>query len=125
MIKLTMSEILNAAPVLTKLTNQTFSGSATFKIARLLKALDKEITIFEETRTKMVQAYGEKDEKGVLIEKDGQIHVVPDKIETFNNEINALLKSEVEINGEKLSIDYFENIELTPVEASLIEVVVE
>lgn len=125
MIKLTISEILNAAPVLTKLTNQTFSGAATFKIARLLKALDKEITIFEETRTKMVQDYGEKDEKGVLIEKDGNIHVMPDKIETFNNEINALLKSEVEINSEKLSIDYFENIELTPMEASLIEVVVE
>lgn len=125
MIKLTMGEILNAAPVLTKLTNQTFSGAATFKIARLLKALDKEITIFEETRTKMVQDYGEKDEKGMLIEKDGQIHVMSDKIETFNSEINALLKSEIEINSEKLSIDYFENIELTPVEASLIEVVVE
>ena len=125
MIKLTISEILNAAPVLTKLTNQTFSGAATFKIARLLKALDKEITIFEETRTKMVQDYCEKDENGALIEKDGNIHVMPDKIETFNNEINALLKSEVEINSEKLSIDYFENIELTPMEASLIEVVVE
>ena len=91
----------------------------------MLKALDKEITIFEETRTKMIQTYGEKDENDILIEKDGQIHVMPDKIETFNNEINALLKSEVEINSEKLSIDYFENIELTPMEASLIEAVVE
>lgn len=125
MITMTMSQILNAAPVLTKLAGQTFSGAATFKIARLLKALDKEITIFEETRTKMIQTYGEKDENDILIEKDGQIHVMPDKIETFNNEINALLKSEVEINSEKLSIDYFENIELTPMEASLIEAVVE
>ena len=125
MIKLTMGEILNAAPVLTKLTNQTFSGAATFKIARLLRALDKEINTFEETRTKMIQIYGEKDENGMLIEKEGQIRVMADKIETFNNEINALLKSEIEINGEKLSIEYFDNIELTPVEANLIEVVVE
>lgn len=125
MIKLTMSEILNAAPVLTKLTNQTFSGAATFKIARLLRALDKEITTFEETRTKMIQTYGEKDENGMLIEKEGQIHVMADKIETFNSEISALLKSEVEINGEKLSIEYFDNIELTPIEASLIEAIVE
>ena len=125
MITMTLSQILNAAPVLTKLTSQTFSGAATFKIARLLKALDKEITTFEETRTKMIQIYGEKDENGMLIEKDGQIHVMVDKIEIFNKEIESLLKSEIEINSEKLSIDYFDNIEMTPLEANLIEMIVE
>ena len=125
MIKLTMGEILNAAPVLTKLTNQNFSGAATFKIARLLRALDKEITTFEETRTKMIQTYGEKDENGELLKKEGQIHVMADKIETFNQEMNSLLKSEVEINSEKLSIEYFDNIEMTPLEANLIEMIVE
>ena len=112
MITMTMSQILNAAPVLTKLTNQNFSGAATFKIARLLRSLDKEINTFEETRVKMIQTYGEKDENGMLIEKDGNIHVMADKIEIFNKEMEALLKSEIEINGEKLSIEYFDNINL-------------
>lgn len=125
MIKLTMKEVVNAAPVLAKLTNQSFSGIATFKIARLLKAFDEEVSLFEETRAKLIQKYCKKDENGNLIQENNQLQVEPDKIEAFNEELNALLSTVVELKGEKLQIDYFENIALTPIEASVIEMFIE
>lgn len=126
MIKMTLNELMNATPALKELSGKSFTGATTFKIARLIREVDKEIKTFEEERMKIVNKYGEKDENGELAsQEDGTVKIIEDKINECNQELVDLLNAEVEINAEKLKEEVFEKIELTPVLAIAIEGLVE
>ena len=70
MIILTLKEIFNAVPFLREISNKEFPSSTAFKIARLIRELDKEIELFEIERTKIIYKNCEKDNNGnpVLLE---------------------------------------------------------
>lgn len=126
MIKMTLNELMNAAPALKELSEKNFMGATTFKIARLIREVDKEIKTFEEERMKIVNKYGEKDENGELAsQEDGTVKIIEDKINECNQELVDLLNAEVEINAEKLKEEVFEKIELTPALVIAIEGLVE
>lgn len=126
MITLTLNDIFNAVPALREISSKEFPGSTTFKIARLIRELDKEIQLFEEERNKIANKYGEKDENGVLITKDnGMIKISDDKIQECNEELQALFSTQVEINANKLSVDIFDTIEMTPTQAMNLEPIVD
>lgn len=126
MIKMTLNELMNAAPALRELSEKSFTGATTFKIARLIREVDKEIKTFEEERMKIVNKYGEKDENGELAtQEDGTVKIIEDKINECNQELVDLLNAEVEINAEKLKEEVFEKIELTPALVIAIEGLVE
>lgn len=126
MITMTLNDIFNAVPVLREISSKEFPGSVTFKIARLIRELDKEIQLFDEERGKIANKYGEKDENEMLIVQDnGMIKIPDDKIQECNEELQALFNTQVEINANKLSADIFDNIEMTPTQAMNLEVIVD
>ena len=122
MIKTTINEILNVTPVLRELAVKPFKGVMTFKIARLIRELDKETALFEESRAKLAEKYGVKNENGVLdISEEGTIKLQEDKINECNEELTSLLLTEVEINAEVLPVSAFDNIEISPIQAIALE----
>ena len=125
MIILTLKEILNAVPFLREISNKEFPSSTAFKIARLIRELDKELELFEIERTKIIYKNCEKDNNGnpVLLE-GGNIKLLEHKIEEVTTELNILLKNQVEINAEKIPILAFNSIELTPEQAINLEAIV-
>lgn len=125
MIILTLKEIFNAVPFLREISNKEFPSSTAFKIARLIRELDKEIELFEIERTKIIYKNCEKDHNGnpVLLES-GNIKLLEDKIEEATTELNTLFKNQVEINAEKIPILAFNSIELTPEQAINLEAIV-
>ena len=125
MIILTLKEILNAVPFLREISNKEFPSSTAFKIARLIRELDKELELFEIERTKIIYKNCEKDNNGnpVLLE-GGNIKLLEHKIEEVTTELNILLKNQVEINAEKSPILAFNSIELTPEQAINLEAIV-
>lgn len=126
MITMTLNDIFNAVPALREISTKEFPGSVTFKIARLIRELDKEIQLFEEERSKIANKYGEKDKNGMLITQDnGMIKIPDDKIQECNEELQALFSTQVEINANKLSADIFDNIEMTPTQAMNLEAIVD
>lgn len=126
MITLTLNDIFNAVPALREISSKEFPGSTTFKIARLIRELDKEIQLFEEERMKIANKYGEKDEEGNLIpQENGIIKISEDKIQECNKELQALFETQVEINANKLSADIFDTIEMTPTQAMNLEPIVD
>ena len=126
MITMTLNDIFNAVPTLREISSKEFPGSVTFKIARLIRELDKEIQLFDEERSKIANKYGEKDENGVLIVQDnGMIKIPDDKIQECNEELQALFNTQVEINANKLSADIFDNIEMTPTQAMNLETIID
>lgn len=126
MITMTLNDIFNAVPALREISTKEFPGSVTFKIARLIRELDKEIQLFEEERSKIANKYGEKDENGnLVIQEGGNIKILDNKIQDCNEELQALFNTQVEINANKLPIDIFDSIEMTPTQAMNLEAIVD
>lgn len=126
MIKITMNELLNVIPVLRELSTKSFKGATTFKIARLIRELDKETILFEESRHKLAEKYGARKEDGSLdVMEDGTIKIQEDKIQECNEEMTILLTTEIEINAEKISVEAFNDIEISPSQAIIIDALID
>lgn len=126
MIKITMNELLNVVPVLRELSTKSFKGATTFKIARLMRELDKETTLFDEARQKLAEKYGVHGEDGSLeVLDDGTIKLQEDKIQECNEEMLTLLTTEIEINADKIAVEAFNDIEISPTQAIAIDGLIE
>lgn len=126
MITITVDELLTITPVLRELSTKTFKGITTFKIARLIRELDKEITLFEESRQKLAEKYGARKEDGSLeVMEDGTVKLQEDKIQECNEELINLLATEIEINADKITIEAFDDIEISPSQAIAIDALVD
>ena len=96
MIKVKISDLLNSTEALQKLSKTDLKAKLAWQVSRLLKSADKEIQEFNETRMKLIQKYGEKDENNELVtDENGNCKITPDSIESFSNELNDLVISEV------------------------------
>ena len=126
MITVTLNDIFNAIPTLREISIKEFPGSVTFRIARLIRELDKEIQLFENEREKIAQKYGEKDENGFLVVLENNTVKVPDeKIQECNEELQALFKTQIEINANKIPVEVFDTIEMTPTQAINLEPIID
>lgn len=122
MISITITELLNSSDVLQKLSKMELKAKLAWTVGRLLKAVDKELNGFNETRTKLIMKYGEKDETGNLkTDENGNCQIVKESLQAFTDELNELLASSVEINANKLQMDAIENIDFTPAEMTQLE----
>jgi hypothetical protein len=121
-----MNELLNVIPVLRELSTKSFKGATTFKIARLVRELDKETALFEESRQKLAEKYGARKEDGSLdIMEDGTVKLQEDKIQECNEEILNLLTTEIEINADKIAVEAFEDIEISPSQVIAMDALIE
>ena len=128
MIKMRLKDMLDTVGTLRGIASKELRGRAAYNIAKIMKQVDNEFTLFNEARQKVVDKYGEKDENGNLkINADTNEYIFADKnLEAVTKEINEILDSEVELNANKLTIDDLEDLKLTPTEmASIIELIEE
>ena len=122
MIKLTINDLLNVIPILRELANKPFKGAITFKIARLIRELNKEATLFEESRRTLIEKYGVRKEDGSFeVLEDGTIKLREDQIQECSEEMNTLLNTEIEINADKIPAETFDNIEISPSQIIILE----
>lgn len=123
MITVKLNDVINATDTFSKIIQQPFKGSLAFKIARLVRELEKEMQTFNTERQKLLTRYCVKDENNELITaENGTVQIIPDKVDAFNEEFDSLLNTELEINADKLPINAIDDFELTPQEMLNIEV---
>ena len=126
MITMTVNDLLNVIPVLRELLNKPFKGATAFKLARLMRELDKETTLFEESRQKLAEKYGERDENGGLVfGENGNIQLQADKLEECNAEMLGLLNTAIEVNADKIPMEAFDDIDLAPAQVMAIDTLVD
>lgn len=122
MMTIKINDLLNSIDILQKLSKMELKAKLAWQVARLLKAAEKEIQEFNETRMNVITKYGEKDENDQLItDDDNNCKIQKEHVTDFTNEINELVKSEVEINANKIKIDALEDLEFTPSEMTQLE----
>ena len=122
MIKVTVEQILKINPVLSKLVTKSYAGRIAFAIARLTREVAREVEVFDNTRTELVKKYADKDESGeVIVNENGNVHITDESLARCNKELNEVLVTEIELNANKMPIDWFEEVELTVEEALALE----
>lgn len=114
MIKVTLNDIITNNNLFREIHSKPMPARTAFKVARLIRELDKENEMFDKQRIDIVTRYAKRDENGDMIEENNQVLIDDDKMQQFQDEFNALLDTEVEVNAEKLDIEDLGDIELTP-----------
>lgn len=123
-----IKDILDSMEALNKLNNaHGMSSVVAFCIGKNIKAIEGEVKVFDDVRTKLLEEFANKDENGKpIIDKDTNQYDVPsDKLEALEKEIKKLQNEEVKVDIKKLSLDDVEKADLSPREIMSIEYMLE
>lgn len=118
MITTTIGKILTAVSVLKEISNYGFHAKTAFKFARIIQASEKELKNFEEARNAIFRKYGATDNNGNLIVKDGNVVIKKEFVNNYNQEVNELLVTEIELVANPIKIDELEELTFTPTQLS-------
>lgn len=122
MMKVTLKDIVESQEVMRTLSNKSLRGRVAFKVARLLKKLEAELTTFNDTRVKLIESYAKKDAEGNYITNDkNEYQFDQDNANKFVEEINKLLLEELEIDANPILIEEIEDLDFTPAEMAVLE----
>ena len=127
MINITVNEMINIYGTLNELMSKNFSGKNAFNIARLARELNKELETFDQARKQVVDRYTLRDSAGnPVVDEQGNIKVIPDKVEECNQDFSTLLNSQLEINAPKLDESILTEIgDITPAQAMALEPIID
>ena len=115
MINTYLRNIVESADIMRELSTKTLKGRAAFRVARLLRELEKEFTLFNEKRVELIREYAQKDENGeIKSDENGNVTLDQARLNEFYEKLDELLSAEVEINAEKIDIDDFGDVDFTP-----------
>lgn len=114
-------KLVNSIVVLSKLTQMELPIKLSYALSKNITKIDRELTVYNKERGKLIEKYGEKDEEGNLKTKeDGTINILD--IDSFNKDLKEILEIETEvdihlIDLEKVNVD----INITPGEIMLVD----
>lgn len=115
MINTHLRNIVESADIMRELSNKSLKGRAAFRVARLLRELEKEFTLFNEKRMDLIKEYAQKDENGEMkSDENGNVTLDQDRLNEFYQSLDELLNADVEINAEKIDSEDLGDIEITP-----------
>lgn len=99
-MKVQLQQILDAMPSVVQFAQKELPAKAAYRVAKLVKKLQSEARDLQEQRTKLIEKYGEKVKRPGPGGKEQEFtEVTPENIETFTDEMKALLAEEVELEG--------------------------
>ena len=105
--------ILEIYESLTALADKDLNLSTACDIAKNLQALTIPKQIIEQKRDKLVLEYGEKDEKGQIIQnKNGGIKIINEA--EFQKKFNELIESDIEVDLIKIKKSALGDIKISP-----------
>lgn len=117
---------MESQEVMRSLSGKPLRGRAAFKVARLLKKLEVELTTFNETRVKLIENYAKKDDNGeFVLNEQNEYQFDAGNAQEFVNEINKLLSEEIQIEVNPILLEEIEEIDFTPAEMAALEPFIE
>lgn len=120
-MKLSNEKLVNSIGVLSKLTNMELPIKLSYAISKNITKIDRELTVYNKEREKLINKYGEKDEEGNLKTKeDGTINILD--IDSFNNDLKEILDIETEVDIHLIDLEKVNaDINITPGEIMLVD----
>ena len=95
-----------------------FPITTSYKIAKIKKYIEEELSFYEQELQKIITEYGEKDENGQYIYSDnnGSIKIIPSRLQECMHKVNSLEQLQVQEPSIKLTLEDLSNVNLTPQE---------
>ena len=115
-MKTSIKQILNARETLSRLSGRTLPVKQSYRLAKLVKAVNDELSIYEGERIKLCEKYG-------TLNKEKRIYEFEDEAyKSFETDINVLQSQEVELDIKLIDIS---DLELSAQEIISIEPFIE
>lgn len=122
MINTKLRNIVECADIMRELSTKSLKGRVAFRVARLLRELEKEFTLFNEKRMDLIKEYAQKDENGEMkSDENGNVTLDQDRLSEFYQSLDDLLNADVEINAEKIDAEDLGDVEFTPTQIISLE----
>lgn len=123
-MKITNKQIVESRGAIQKVLNQDLSVRSQFKLNKNVSELNKVISIYEDSRQKIIEKYCDKNEEGKPLIENG-CYVFKEKNEEFNKDFNDLNDIENEVEIETMTLDELEDIKLNNAEFNAIKFLIE
>lgn len=120
---ISMDSMLGARAIFDSLSKEKFHIKLSFKIKKILQAMKPDYEIFTEEFQRLLQEYGEKDEKGnQVISSDGGFKIKLEYLNTCQKELLDLNTQEISLDISKYlltveDLEYFDKISVDDLEA--------
>lgn len=127
-MKLTNKKILNDIHMLNNLSNLELPVKVSYKIAKNIMNIEKELKVYNTQRQKLIDKYCLKDENNQNVIDENNNFTIDDKyLDKWNKKINELLDIEVDIEILTFKIDelMYDNYKMTPSQLMLIDYMIE
>lgn len=122
MIEITIGELINSQSTFRELATMPIRLKTSFAIARIIREVEAEMNIFEQSRQVLLDKYSIKDENGQpKTTDDGNIMIQTDLIDNYNKDVQELLAEKITLNANPIRLEELENLELTPSQVYMIE----
>ena len=117
-MEITMKDIVNLAVPFNKLLGAQLPVKTAYKVAKIKKKIDEEITVYENFYREALQRYGAKDENGqIKISEDGTQYLLEEgKEEEFKSRILEIQSIVINLDEPKISIQEMESLDFAPME---------
>lgn len=103
-MKIKNEVLVNSIGVLSKMNNEELTVKTSYKLAKNIKAIEKELIVFNEEKQKFINKYSEKDEEGKnKVNEDGTVNIID--TDNWSKDYNELLDLENNISIELINID--------------------
>ena len=119
--KLKLGELPQIYNALAELAKEKMPTTASYKIAKLLKTIEREFAIFEEQRMKLLDKYADKDETGKFIITDNKYQFTKNGRERFDAEFEELSNLEIEVDFTPIAVNEFENAQISPIVLAVLD----
>tara|TARA_Y100000361_G_scaffold17424_1_gene13598 strand:- start:10216 stop:10572 length:357 start_codon:yes stop_codon:yes gene_type:complete len=103
-IKTKLANLVNSVEPLSKLMQKPMPSATAFRCAKLLKAVEAELQIYDEQRKKLIEKYGE----------DDKVDPESKNWDKFVEEMNGLLAEDVSLSATKVKEENLSKIEISP-----------
>lgn len=103
-MKTTIKSILNATDTLSRLAERTLPVRQSYRLAKLVKAVNAEMSVYHDERIKICKRYG------TLNEAERRYEFPDENREAAENDLQELISQEVELDVKPIDIS---NLELS------------
>lgn len=127
-MKLTNKKILNDIHMLNNLSNLELPVKVSYKIAKNIMNIEKELKVYNTQRQKLIDKYCLKDANNQNVIDENNNFTIDNKyLDKWNKKINELLDIEVDIEILTFKIDelMYDNYKMTPSQLMLIDYMIE
>jgi len=106
-LELTVQQLVNSKQALSSLVSQPLVFGTSFKLAKVVKAVNEELQTYDDLRRKLCEKYG------TLTEDESQYDIPANKQKEFNAEFAELLATPIQLPGSPLRPAEFGRVEMS------------